>query len=495
MWNRTSGAWWLVLVAMVGCVAVDDGPAADLDAGRPDEEADAGVLALAAGARVTLNEIESTGGSPGDWAELFNAGTAVADVGGWRLRDGDAAHPAYVLPAGTTIAPGGFLVLDEASWGGGFGLGAADAARLFDASGAQVDSYAWTAHATTSYGRCADGTGGFVTTVAPTKGAANACAAPPPSSGGWPGRNAVVTVDAAGAFGTNVSGLSYQAGASAAADALWAVRNQPSLLYRLVWNGATWTAASGWAGGKALRYPGGGGRPDAEDLTRTEASSTSMYVVAERDNDVASVSRLSLLRYDTAAAGASLTATHEWNLTGDLPAVDANGGLEGLTWVPDSFLVARGFLDEAAGHVYRPADYPDHGSGLFFVGLEATGTVHVYALRYATGGFTRVATIAGGHPRIMSLQFDRDTGYLWTACDDTCGNRLAVLVIDGGGRFRVTRTIARPSTLPNVNHEAIAFAPAARCVGGARPFYWADDAATAGHVLRADTIPCGAFVP
>lgn len=43
----------------------------------------------------------------------------------------------------------------------GFGLGSADSAWLFDASGALLDSYSWTAHAATTYGHCFDGTGDF----------------------------------------------------------------------------------------------------------------------------------------------------------------------------------------------------------------------------------------------------------------------------------------------------------------------------------------------
>jgi hypothetical protein len=46
-----------------------------------------------------------------------------------------------------------------------FGLGSADSARLFDPAGAPVDSYSWTAHATTTYGRCPSGSGAFTTTT------------------------------------------------------------------------------------------------------------------------------------------------------------------------------------------------------------------------------------------------------------------------------------------------------------------------------------------
>ncbi|HVV83186.1 MAG TPA: lamin tail domain-containing protein [Kofleriaceae bacterium] len=484
--------------ALGGCV-VDPGD----DVGDGDTGTLVGTSAAPlSGGRIVLDEIESHGGSPGDWVELTNVGTAAADLGGWRLRDGDDGHAPYVVPAGTRLEVGARLVLDEARWSGAFALGASDAARLYDGTGALVDAYAWPAHASTTFGRCPDGSGPFATTLASTKGAANACTPPPSGAWPWPGKDAVTTVDAANALGTNVSDLVYQAGVDGAPDVLWAVRNAPSMLDRLVWNGSIWTpdAASGWGAGKPLRFPDGVGQPDAEGLTRTDARSTSIYVAAERKNDVPNVSRLSVLRYDTAAAGATLVAGTEWNLTADLPAVDPNLGLEALTFVPDGALVAAGFLDERAGHAYQPSQYPDHAGGLFFVGLEANGMIYAYALDHASGAAYRVATIASGQPAVMSLRFDAETGYLWAACDNTCGNRVHVLAVDRSGsgttgRFVVRRKLARPSTLVDSNHEGIAVAPEARCTGGAKPFYWVDDSASGAHALRADSVPCGAFAP
>ncbi|WP_454118215.1 lamin tail domain-containing protein [Microbacterium lacticum] len=43
-----------------------------------------------------------------------------------------------------------------------------------------VDSYSWTQHAATTYGRCPDGTGAFTVTAASTQGARNECGSVPP---------------------------------------------------------------------------------------------------------------------------------------------------------------------------------------------------------------------------------------------------------------------------------------------------------------------------
>jgi hypothetical protein len=311
----------------------------------------------------------------------------------------------------------------------------------------------------------------------------------------WPGRNMVVTVDAAGTFDSNLSGLQYQPAAGGSPAVLWAVQNDPSTIYELVASGTTWAPATS----KTLRYPNGKGAPDAEGITKAEMSSPALYVAAERDNDNDGTSRLSVLRYDSSATGTQLTATHEWNLTADIPAAGANLGLEAITWVPDTYLMANGFVDESTGAAYAPARYAGHGTGVFLVGVEATGVIYAYALDHTTGGFHKLATISSGQPATMDLSFDREAGTLWADCDDTCNNRASVLQIDTAagsptrGRFVVRRFFDRPSTMPNINNEGIAIAPESECMAGFKPFFWTDDSSTDGHALRRDSIPCGMF--
>ncbi len=142
--------------------------------------------------RIRINEVESDGGTPGDWVELFNAGAAPVDISGFVFRDNDDTH-GYTIPAGTVVAPGAYYVLEEAAIG--FGLGGVDGARLFRTDGTVADSYYWTAHASTTYGRCPNGAGEITTTLGATKGAANNCVAPittihineVESNGGTPG--------------------------------------------------------------------------------------------------------------------------------------------------------------------------------------------------------------------------------------------------------------------------------------------------------------------
>lgn len=127
---------------------------------------------------VVLNEIESSGGTPGDWIELYNTSDQAISLDGAQLSDSDNTH-VYTIPANTTIAANGYYVVDIDSVSGGFGLGSDDAVRFYRAGKTvgtdyALDHYEWTAHATDSYGRTAAGLGDWVNQGCGTsKGAAN----------------------------------------------------------------------------------------------------------------------------------------------------------------------------------------------------------------------------------------------------------------------------------------------------------------------------------
>lgn len=436
-----------------------------------------GTTAHADTAGVRINEVESSGGSPGDWVELTNTSATTVNLSGWVVTDNDNSH-IFTIGSGVSLAPGAFVALDVDPV---FGLGSSDSARLYQPGGTVlVDSYSWTSHAGTTYGRCADGTGSFVTTTASTKAAANACPPPPPAT--WPGGSAVSNADVAGFFGTNLSGLSYQD-----ATVVWAVKNGPSTLYRLIPNGSQWQAdtTNGWSAGKPLHYANGSGDPDAEGVVSTPDG---IVVATERDNNNSGTSLLKVLRFDPAAAGSPLNAGAEWNLTADLPSTAANSGLEAISWVPDSALVAAGFRDEHTNSAYDPATYPGHGSGLYFVGVEATGAIYAYALNQSGGSYTRVATISSGQSSVMDLEFEPSTARLWAACDDTCSGRTTTLVVNAQGRFAVTATYNRPSGMSNYNNEGFAISPT--CASGLKQMLWSDDSNDQSHALRSGTVSC-----
>jgi hypothetical protein len=342
---------------------------------------------------------------------------------------------------------------------------------------------------------------------APSGGAAGASAGNASSAGSagfylWPGGNQIATVDPVNTYTSDLSGLHYEPAQATAPAVLWAVQNQPSKLYRLLWNGSLWVSDTnnGWTSGKALHFPDGQGAPDAEGVTKGALGGTGLYVCTERDNQVSATSRLSVLLFDDPAAASALSATREWNLTSDLPKVGSNLGLEAIAWVPDDYLVAKGFIDESTKLAYDPANYANHGDGIFFVGIEQNGTIYGFSLNHASGNFTRVATIDSGNAGIMELAFDRDVGYLWAVCDDTCQGRTNVLDIDTRvgsatrGKFYVRRGFERPTSMPNLNNEGFTVASEATCQAGFKSVFYAEDGSTLGFAIRRDSLPCGAFL-
>uniref|UniRef100_A0A942SX86 Lamin tail domain-containing protein n=1 Tax=Neobacillus citreus TaxID=2833578 RepID=A0A942SX86_9BACI len=432
---------------------------------------------------VRINEVESQDGTPGDWVELTNTGTTAIDLGGYVFRDAEDDH-AYTIPSGTTIAPGGFTVLEEADFG--FGLGKADSARLFDPRGELVDTYSWTAHAASTYGRNPDGTGDFAETSASTKGTANAFAGVVTAQP-WPGGPDETVLDDEDTFTGDLSGLDWTTSSTSADGQLWAVQNGDGLLYHLESDGT-----GGWgpsnAAGTELHYADGSGTPDAEGVTVTSDDPGAVYVSTERNNDVSSVSRPAVLRFATTdGAATTLDATDEWNLAADFPGLGANAGLEGVTWIPDSWLTAHGFSDENTGAAYSPSTYAGHGDGLFFVGVEGTASIYAYALM-DDGSFERVATIGSPFSVVADVQFDPTLGALWVVCDDACSARTALYEMHDGA-FTATSVYEAPSaadrTLANEG-----FAISGVCTDGVRATYYADDNDTDGFSLRTGTYPC-----
>ncbi|MGO3151073.1 MAG: lamin tail domain-containing protein [Galactobacter sp.] len=449
-----------------------------------------------------VNEVE-TNGDDVDWVELANPGDAALDLSGYVFTDSESAEHSYTLPSDTVIPAGGLLVVtqqENAAPGFDFGLGSEDAVKIFEPNASLTDEplveYSWTSHAKKTWGRCPDVTGDFMDTYESSPGEANVCEDPGPSAPAgspWPGGQDLKVLDDGDEDRGDWSGIDVEPSApdTKASDGghgrLWVVQNGDGELYRLTTpdHGDSWDQDSGWR----LRYPSGSGTVDAEGITVTTDSTNGIYVSSERDNDKDDVSRPSVLRYDApddSADGDDLKAAQEWNLASDFPGLGANSGLEGITWIPDSWLTERGFVDEAKAEPYDPANYPGHGDGLFAVAVEGTGDVYLYALQ-ADGSAKRVSSLDPGFDSIADVQFDADRNRLWAVCDDACDGRIATFdLIDG--EFTKNAVYNRPADTENYGNEGFAIASLAACEDGAVNTYYVDDNNTDGHSLRSGTL-------
>jgi|GEM_PF-2230558 len=64
--------------------------------------------------QLVINEINASG-APWDFVELFNSTNAAINISGYKIYDSGGLGVAYVIPAGTSIAAGGFFVMETGS--------------------------------------------------------------------------------------------------------------------------------------------------------------------------------------------------------------------------------------------------------------------------------------------------------------------------------------------------------------------------------------------
>ncbi len=106
-------------------------------------------LRLARG-QVVLNEVlANPDAEPAEeWAELYNAGSAQVDLGGWSLSDsnGYGSSGSVMLELGTEIAAGGYLVVVLRGSDGLLNNGGDDV-ELYNANGELVDEVTWSSSA------------------------------------------------------------------------------------------------------------------------------------------------------------------------------------------------------------------------------------------------------------------------------------------------------------------------------------------------------------
>lgn len=481
------------------------------------------------------------------WLQIDSGAATAATAFSAKLADGTA----------TTVVPAHGYVYFSSTKGLGSG---GDSVKLYlpdgpnGTPGTLVDSVDYTAgeagtdennnFGAGAFARCPDGTGTFASVKDKSFGASNAdacktqltnpadgnggggtpplaCTPEAPSGTGtlpataltptaWPGSASVAVADnqcawktSTGPEGRDVSGLVFD---PSNANVLYSVKNK-SWVFRMVKQGDLWVpdTTNGWGAGKEIFFPGSNdpatNQPDSEGMT--VGPDGALYVTTERNNAANTIPLNSILRFDPTQSGTQLVATDQWNLTAEFPELhagnkdQANLGFEGVTFVPDSYLTSNGFIDQSTGKTYRPIDYPQHGTGLYFAALENDGKLYAYALN-ADHSFHRVAVVDTGMGHVMDVAFNTDTQRIWALCDNTCGVTSTLLKVNSVGAIVPDVLYSKPASLPVNNLEGFALAPNSTCVGGTKEVVWSDDgiygagpgSATEGHALYSGRINC-----
>ena len=117
--------------------------------------------------------------SSDEYIELYNPQAGAVDVSGWMVDDSEGGSRDYVLPAGTVLAPHGFLLLSHAQTGVALNNDG-DSVRLLGPDGlAEVDRFDYGgSHADTAWSRTVDGDGAWTETYPPSPGGPNIAPTP-----------------------------------------------------------------------------------------------------------------------------------------------------------------------------------------------------------------------------------------------------------------------------------------------------------------------------
>ncbi len=269
----------------------------------------------------------------------------------------------------------------------------------------------------------------------------------------WPGeawQQSTVLTGLDPDFRNNLSGAHW----NDRTQTLWVCTNGPGRFWSLVPDGRGGMVVASAAGRRGeFDAPG-----DLEGITQAEDDG-SVYVIAE------GIDRIR--RYDVTTLGAP-RLTNEFDIRAHVPAYNGSAGSEGIAFVPDAALAARGFVD---GNGRRYTSRRGMG-GLMFVAHQNGGAVFAFDLDRATNGVTFVGRYETARGESSGLEFDRSTNhlYVWhnTGSNTAEVTDLTSTVVDGRRRFRTVREFVGPKT---GNLEGIALSPVAEGAG----WYFATD--------------------
>ncbi len=264
---------------------------------------------------------------------------------------------------------------------------------------------------------------------------------------------------------------------------LWVCRNGPELRTSKFWAVVEQGADSfeiDYRDGNRGEWTSFG---DVEGITQADFTEDVVYLVIEGDVSLPN-EKERIEEYDVSTYGIAILE-NEWDLTmiRDLPPT-GNDGPEGITFVPDAFLAAAGFVDSNG----LPYTSTLGMGGLMFVGHQNGGHIYVLDLdRTAEGstfrgtsGYAFVGKYETSFNETAGLEFDRSTGllYVWHDASHDILETLDLTSSEVAGRserrFNTVGLFDGPNDM-NVKNEGIALMPQQDCVGDNRSFFMTVD--------------------
>lgn len=155
-----------------------------------------------------------------------------------------------------------------------------------------------------------------------------------------------------------------------------------------------------------------------EGITQANLYANEFYTIDENNYEIR--------RYTHTTNFSTVTEYKHWNLLASpSPMQDTgNNGPEGIVFIPDSFLIASGFISQQTGQLYSSVKGL---GGLFFVAHQEEGYIWVFDVNPNTNNdFAYVGKYQTNHTESCDLAFDRSTGLLYILHNIIGNNRLEV---------------------------------------------------------------------
>jgi hypothetical protein len=187
---------------------------------------------------------------------------------------------------------------------------------------------------------------------------------------------------------------------------------------------------------------------DMESITQADLNQPVVYVLVENVGQIKAI--------NTAIPGVT-QVLRTWSLSADLPSYDGKRGPEGLTFVPDDWLVENEFVDSEG----QPYTSTLGMGGLMFIAHQNGGNLYAFDLNPNDSNYVFVGKYATSRSESSGLEFDRSEGRLYIS-HNTGGNFLEVSDLTStsvSGSERRLHTIVEYSAPATTNLEGFALTP------------------------------------
>jgi hypothetical protein len=205
-----------------------------------------------------------------------------------------------------------------------------------------------------------------------------------------------------------------------------------------------------------------------EGITQANLYANEFYTIDENNYQIR--------RYTHTADFSTVSLFKHWNLLASpSPMQDTgNTGPEGIAFVPDSALLAIGFISQQTGQPYTSVKGL---GGLFFVAHQDGGYIWVFDVNpNANDDFVYVGKYKTNRSESCDLSFDRSTGLLYILHNITGENKLEVTNLSTAitsGERKFTDTAEYNLAFPGDGNDNVeGFAVTSKCTTNGNPSAW-----------------------